>query len=755
MLETTANVLSSHQEKPSFIVPLHVPSRKTSKSNLTVHTPHWICRKGKSKKSSSDKPKGRGRAAKRSTLYDAMRRYRDHFYPLLTAELEAEQRAVLELNKLWGNSTSSLRNLLVRKRNRLYSLHVFSLTTRQGVFALGDKFRKGDLLYITTESSGSIEEDRIEANVLARRNQELLVTVGIGTEGAMRLDQFERDGIYLKAECGTNSLAFERALAALAAVTKEGAGTSDISRLLVMSFIDQEVISSIEHEHCEQLRIEFRNEGQKFTSGIPNNKKLGEVKHSWNHLAKETASRISPSYLDSTLRKLKKVLNTSQISAVRMALTQRLTLIQGPPGTGKTVTAANLILCALELNRGPVLACSSSNVAADNLLQKIISAGTNRKVVRIGRVSAIDEELWNLTLEGILEGNPVLKKAREQCSNGTIRISDLKDAEKELTQKILREADVVVATCVTCGAEFMNDLLFPIVLIDEATQATEPDVLIPMRNMLQGGIPSQLILVGDQNQLPPTTLSRNRSPEWGIGLETSLFLRLYEYGVDCEVLNVQYRMHPVIAAFPAARFYSKRLRNGITAENRPLPTDVFESFEESHRIRSRVLFCNVRNGEEESRGYSYDGIAKSKSYFNQDEAQVVLDIVKRLLSTTFFNASDIGIISPYSAQVKLLNETLRKNKSKSELRIEVSTIDGFQGREKEVIILSTVRNNRRREVGFLRDWRRLNVAITRARTLLIVAGDESTIATDENWRRWLGWVRQYGARLSISEATKG
>lgn len=305
-------------------------------------------------------------------------------------------------------------------------------------------------------------------------------------------------------------------------------------------------------------------------------------------------------------------------------------------------------------------------------------------------------------------------------------------------------AQVVVATCVGCGREELERVGFPFVVVDEATQATEPDVLIPLSVARAEGKGCQVVLVGDHHQLPPTVLSRVEDGAQRRGLEVSLFTRMWECGVPCEMLNVQYRMHPDIAGFPAAHFYFKRLRNGVAAQERPLPVARGELGRRGV-LTSRVVFVNVADGEEQSDRDAVDGVLRSRSYFNLVECSVVFALLEVVVNELKFGHCDIGIISPYSGQVKLLGDKLQSREARH--RVEVCTVDGYQGREAEVIILSTVRNNCRREVGFLRDWRRLNVALSRARVLLIVVGDENTLASDYNWRSWLKWVKQSGMKV--------
>lgn len=689
-----------------------------------------------------------------------MKRYREHFLPLLDAELRAEQEAKLRHR---NNNTSTPRarfndeftvgDLVASKQRRLYSLISYSLRSRFGHLHGADKFSKGDLVNIVPQD-GREDDDVVEGTVLGRSGSHFVVTVSIGSNGAENMDRFAEEGTILMAECGANSTAYERASSALEAFIAEGPNTPEISRLLVMSFAESREKSVINKRKFYLSENSTWHDGEMPQDSIykmrDQNGSLREER--WDRFAKETVSHVVVSELSAEIKQLLSWLNPSQTTAIKEALRRRLTLIQGPPGTGKTITAAHLITSAVKLGLGPVLACAASNVAADNLLRKVLVASEGSlRIVRIGKVPAIDEDLWEITLESFLENNPVLKKAREFCASGSMRTAELLKLENKVAAKILSQADVVISTCVGCGRKELRERNFSFVVVDEATQATEPDVLIPLSLTIADGTKSQLVLVGDHHQLPPTTLDRKQTTSLEIGLETSLFLRLWQSGIQCQMLNIQYRMHPDIASFPANQFYFRRLRNGISAKDRPLPNS-FAIFDTEQVLRSRVIFFNICHGHEEQDCNSYDGLVRMKSFYNKAESEFVVGLLGDFVNKYHLSASAIGVISPYTGQVRLLNECLRKFESLK--RIDVSTVDGFQGREKDVIVFSTVRNNDRREVGFLRDWRRLNVAITRARVILIVVGNEKTLASDYNWRSWLKWVTRNGMKSSSSPEIK-
>ena len=438
-------------------------------------------------------------------------------------------------------------------------------------------------------------------------------------------------------------------------------------------------------------------------------------------------------------------LNTSQKSAIEAALAQRLTLIQGPPGTGKTHTAIRLLTAFVRMGRGPILATAESNVAVDNLLEGLLEM--NIKAVRIGRPVKVREHLREATLDARIEQHPMqeeLQFIRDQNDELRRNLSGLKGKEKGLAHRdvnrnfkeirqiegnmisaVLDEAEVICATTIGVGHNLLGERKFPVVLMDEATQASEPSALVPITRGCR-----QLILVGDHKQLPPTVISK--VAEDG-GLGRSLFERLIECGLEAHMLTTQYRMHPTIREYPSARFYDGRLEDGCRSEERP-PAAGFLWPDWDHP----VAFVPIEGSE------IVDEESSSKS--NLDEAAKVLSIVNNLLSTGDITASEIGVITPYNGQVRLLVDLFDQAGGRDENEpyagLEIKSVDGYQGREKEVIVFSAVRANDEGNIGFLKDRRRLNVALTRAKRGLIVLGNLRTLRHDGTWRAWLDWAEE-------------
>jgi len=444
-------------------------------------------------------------------------------------------------------------------------------------------------------------------------------------------------------------------------------------------------------------------------------------------------------------KNLNEVQKRAVIKAVREE--KELFLIHGPPGTGKTTTLVEIALQLAERGN-KVLISADSNTAVDNFLEKLLQYRQDG-VVRVGNITRIFDnllpysldyqvnELLNnikelkelyskadklelqlskyvkptpgnrrgLSLEEIVELSKRGKGIRGISSKKMKKMAKYIELNKELSavknkineykNKALREvldrSHIVFSTNSTAGSDILKDEDFDVVIIDEATQATEPSSLIPLIKA------KKAILAGDHKQLPPTILSMKAKEE---GLEVSLFERMIElYKTHAIMLKIQYRMHEEIMKFSNKYFYGGELiAHPITSyELKEMP----------------VMFIDVDGEEEQKKG--------STSYFNREEAEKVKELVEYFLNLGF-DEKDVGVITPYEDQVELI-----KNMLKDHPGVEVSTVDGFQGREKEVIILSLVRANKKGNIGFLKDLRRLNVSLTRAKKHLVIIGNKKTL----------------------------
>lgn len=482
-------------------------------------------------------------------------------------------------------------------------------------------------------------------------------------------------------------------------------------------------------------------------------------------------------------------LDDSQRRAVRRALDAGdLFLVHGPPGTGKTTTLVEIVRQHVRAGR-TVLATADSNVAVDNVVEMLAARGAD--VVRVGHPARVTPALRTHTLDHRLRENETWRTSRELrdrafgikdrqddlthpsgrwrrgMSNEKIlslaeegrgsrgvpedRIREMAewielqeeaeelftrsdDLEEEAVEEILSAADVVCSTNSTAGSELMAGRRFDVVAVDEATQATEPSCLVPLV------LGDRWVLAGDHRQLPPTVLSREAASR---GLDRSLFERLAErHGEDVlEMLTMQYRMHEKIMTFSAERFYGGRLRAAEEVWDHTLRDLGYDDSRVDGDLRrillpeEPVVFLDTAGMEtrERQRG-------DSPSRENPEEAELVGRLADNL-RWAGIDERDIGVISPYADQADLIDRQLEAE------GLEVHTVDGFQGREKEAIVISLVRSNDRGEVGFLRDVRRLNVALTRARRKLVVVGDSGTVGSEEIYRDFIEYAERAGERI--------
>ena len=429
-------------------------------------------------------------------------------------------------------------------------------------------------------------------------------------------------------------------------------------------------------------------------------------------------------------------LNESQKIAVRSVLEAPLSLIQGPPGTGKTVTSATIVYHLTNQSKGKILVCAPSNIAVDQLTEKI--AQTGLKVVRVVARSreALSSAVEHLSLHYQVrhvddredsELNKLLKlrdEAGELSDRDDRRLRSLMRATE---RELLDAADVICTTCTTAGDPRLSSLRFRSVLIDEATQAAEPEALIPIVHGCK-----QLVLVGDHCQLGPV-ITEKRAAAAGLG--QSMFERLVALGVRPIRLQVQYRMHPKLSAFPSVTFYEGTLQNGVSADDRKSSLADFPWVD----MGTPMIFWSQTGPEEVS--------ASGTSYLNRVEASGVEKAVTHLLKAGVA-AEEIGVITPYEGQrAYVVSHFARMGPLRQDLYrdVEVASVDAFQGREKTYIILSCVRSNEHQGIGFLSDPRRLNVALTRSRLGNIIVGNPKVLSRQSLWAALLQHYRDQNA----------
>jgi len=483
-------------------------------------------------------------------------------------------------------------------------------------------------------------------------------------------------------------------------------------------------------------------------------------------------------------------LNERQKEAVSLALGAKdFFLVHGPPGTGKTSTVAELIAQLVKEGR-KVLATADSNVAADNILLKLKENYQNIRAVRVGHPARVLEEIEEFSIFALFEKRkesekiksgwekvreliekrdkftkpiPSLRRGmsdeeiiyfgrRNKSFRGVpkklmasmanwllvnyeidVRIKALKEMEEEVLRKIVSEADVVVSTNSMVKGELLDSFTFDDAVIDEGSQQVEPSTLIPIMKA------ERFFIAGDHKQLPPTVVSEEARE-----LEKTLFEKLIEREPNLSLmLTVQYRMNEKIMEFPSREFYDGKLV--AAPEVKSITLSDF-SLSEPQKFK-RVLSPDVPLGfldTSQVNAYEFQPQG-STSYENYEEAVLSVKLVKTLLNMGA-KREWIGIITPYAAQVKLIKELLLE----SGIKVEVNSVDGFQGREKEIIIISFVRSNEEGEIGFLKDLRRLNVSITRAKRKLVGIGNSETLKSNETYARFLSHIKREGAVEKLS-----
>jgi ATP-dependent RNA/DNA helicase IGHMBP2 len=446
-------------------------------------------------------------------------------------------------------------------------------------------------------------------------------------------------------------------------------------------------------------------------------------------------------------------LDDVQRRCVDLALRDDVVLVHGPPGTGKTRTLVEIIrqLAGRGLR---VLATAASNTAVDNLGERLARAGL--QPVRIGHPARVAEALEHATLDARVEVDGAAALAREwrdrarelrrrgrrdREAMAEARSLD-RDARRELANAeaaILGRSRVVLATCTGADHPALEGLAFDVAVIDEATQAVDPLALIPALRA------PRLVLAGDPHQLPPTVIDAGAARA---GLASTFFERLAARGDDgpgaATMLVRQHRMHEMIMRFPSETTYGGRLIAaaevahhvledlGVAADPlRPTPVVLVDTAGKDWTDRRGGL----EPGDEDD---------ADPSTWNPGHAERVAAEVRRLLSRGLA-ATDIAVIAAYDAQVRRLRALLAAERAAG---LEVATVDAFQGREKEAVIVDLVRSNDRGDIGFLADVRRMNVALTRARRFLLVLGDSATLGDHPYYAAFIAAMDDLGTHGS-------
>ena len=427
-------------------------------------------------------------------------------------------------------------------------------------------------------------------------------------------------------------------------------------------------------------------------------------------------------------------LNVSQERAVNEVLRAKdVAVVHGPPGTGKTTTLVEAIYETLR-RENQVLVCAQSNMAVDWISEKLVDRGIN--VLRIGNPTKVNDKMLSFTYERRFESHPdypqlwaIRKSIRQLRANRKRgdhsfhqKLERLKERETELELRIrnqlFREARVIASTLVGSANRLLDGMKFGTLFIDEAAQALEAACWIPMRRA------TRVILAGDHCQLPPTIKSVAAMKG---GLDKTLMQRIVERKPEAvTLLKMQYRMNEAIMRFSSDWFYHGEVEAAPMVKYRGiLDLDKAIEWKDTSGDTSHEQFVGDNFGR-----------------INKEEAQLTLltlaEYFVRIGRQRIIDERiDVGIISPYRAQVQYLRHLIKRTDFYKPFRkiIAVNTVDGFQGQERDIIVISMVRSNEEGQIGFLRDLRRMNVAITRARMKLIILGDSATLTRHPFYRR--------------------
>lgn len=434
-------------------------------------------------------------------------------------------------------------------------------------------------------------------------------------------------------------------------------------------------------------------------------------------------------------------LNQTQEEAVNKVLHAKdVAIVHGPPGTGKTITLVEAIYETLH-RESQVLVCAQSNMAVDWISEKLTDRGVN--VLRIGNPSRVNDKMLSFTYERRFESHPdypqlwslrkAIRELYSQNRKGANResmhqkINALKDRATELeiriNETLFSEARVIACTLVSSANRLLTGKKFGTLFIDEAAQALEAACWIPIRKA------DRVVLAGDHFQLPPTVKSPQALRE---GLGNTLMQAIANNQPDAvSLLKLQYRMNDEIMRFPSEWFYGGMLQSAPEVKYR----SILDFDTPITWVNTEEMDCN-----EEFIGESYGRI-------NKPEAELTISQLKEYITKIgrerfLGERIDVGVISPYKAQVQYLRQLIKKDAFFKPYRqlITVNTVDGFQGQERDVILISLVRANEKGEIGFLGDLRRMNVAITRARMKLIILGNAATLTRHSFYKKLYEYI---------------
>ena len=446
-------------------------------------------------------------------------------------------------------------------------------------------------------------------------------------------------------------------------------------------------------------------------------------------------------------------LNRSQEEAVNKVLgAKQVSIVHGPPGTGKTTTLVEAIYETLH-RENQVIVCAQSNTAVDCISEKLVDRGIN--VLRIGNPTRINDKMLSFTYERRFESHPdypelwsirkavrdiqsnMRKKSREERDTIRNRLSRLKFRATELEVKIdtelFDEARVVACTLVGSANRVMMNRHFTTLFIDEAAQALEAACWIAI------GKADRVILAGDHHQLPPTIKCIEAERE---GLGRTLMQKIARTKPETvSLLKIQYRMHEDIMRFSSQWFYHNELESAPEVSGRGIL-----------RLDTPIVWFDTSECD-----FTENTREETMSRVNRQEAELLVEQLRSYIQKiskerVLEEHIDFGLISPYKAQVQYIRKLIKQDAFFKPLRrlITVHTVDGFQGQERDVILISLVRANEDGKIGFLNDLRRMNVAITRARMKLMILGDASTLTRHAFYKELYKYISQRGKIITIN-----
>ena len=448
-------------------------------------------------------------------------------------------------------------------------------------------------------------------------------------------------------------------------------------------------------------------------------------------------------------------LNDSQNAAITKVLgANEMATIHGPPGTGKTTTLVESI-CAVLQTENQVLVCAPSNAAVDLLVERLHQQEVS--VLRLGHPGRVDEEVMSHTLDVQLAQHSDakmlkdLRKKSEELKKTGFKFKrkfgreerlqrqmlldearkmreDAMQLEDHMIYQLLQDTQVVACTLIGANSDYLRKRNFTTLFVDECSQALEPANWVPILKS------DRVIMAGDHQQLAPTVKSKEAAKE---GLEETIFGRcIRTYGATA-MLKVQYRMQPEILEFSNLKFYGGKMETGENVQNR-------------RQIFSEALsFIDTAGC-----GFNEEVNPETLSTFNKEQGHFSLTLINRLLEEyEELHQMSIGIIAPYRAHLDILRRGIVHFPWYEELRkqISIQSVDGFQGQERDLILIDLVRSNDRGEVGFLSEIRRTNVAMTRARFKLIIVGDSATLSSSRFYDELIGFCQEKGAYSSAFE----